>query len=138
MHVVERVLAELDLADRPIVPVFNKIDAVPDPAAFAARVRELYPGAIVTTTQRTDGIVSLKAALRELDRVGRPIVRVRLPVSDGARLAALYRDGEVLSRGEQDGMLDVRVRLDRWQIKKLQSEGIEVVAERGEEQRAAG
>jgi GTPase len=138
MHVVERVLAELDLADRPIVPVFNKIDAVPDPAAFAARVRELYPGAIVTTTQRTDGIVSLKAALRELDRVGRPIVRVRLPVSDGARLAALYRDGEVLSRAEQEGVLDVRVRLDRWQIKKLQSEGIEVVAERGEEQRAAG
>ncbi len=28
MHVVERVLAELDLADRPIIPVFNKIDAV--------------------------------------------------------------------------------------------------------------
>ncbi|MGN6391387.1 MAG: GTPase HflX [Gemmatimonadales bacterium] len=138
MHVVERVLAELDLADRPIVPVFNKIDAVPDPAAFAARVRELYPDAIVTTTQRTDGIMSLKAALRELDRAGRPIVRVRLAVSDGARLAALYRDGEVLSRQEQDGMLDVRVRLDRWQIKKLQSEGIEVAAERGEEQRAAG
>ena len=50
MHVVERVLAELDLADRPILPVFNKIDAVPDPAGFAARVRELHPGAITTTT----------------------------------------------------------------------------------------
>ena len=50
MHVVEQVLAELDLADRPILPVFNKIDAVPDPAGFAARVRELHPGAITTTT----------------------------------------------------------------------------------------
>jgi GTP-binding protein HflX len=136
MHVVERVLAELDLADRPIVPVFNKIDAVPDPSAFAARVRELYPGAIVTTTMRTDGIMSLKALLRDLDRAGRPIVHVRLPVSDGARLAALYRDGEVLSRADQDGMFDVRVRLDRWQIKKLQREGIEVVAERAEERLA--
>jgi GTP-binding protein HflX len=136
MRVVERVLAELDLADRPIVPVFNKIDAVPDPAVFAARVRELYPDAIVTTTMRTDGIMPLKAMLREIDRVGRPIVHVRLPVSDGARLAALYRDGEVLSRADQDGMLDVRVRLDRWQIKKLVREGVEVVAERGEERMA--
>jgi 50S ribosomal subunit-associated GTPase HflX len=104
--------------------------------AFAARVRELYPGAIVTTTMRTDGIMSLKALLRDLDRAGRPIVHVRLPVSDGARLAALYRDGEVLSRADQDGMFDVRVRLDRWQIKKLQREGIEVVAERAEERLA--
>src|SRR5512134_3315670 len=45
MHVVERVLAELDLADRPLIPVFNKIDAVPDPEGFAARVKELHPGA---------------------------------------------------------------------------------------------
>ncbi len=136
MHVVERVLAELDLADRPILPVFNKIDAVPDPTVFAARVRELYPGAVVTTTMRTDGIMPLKAVLRDLDRAGRPIVHVRLPVSDGARLAALYREGEVLSRADQDGVLDVRVRLDRWQIQKLVREGVEVVAERGEERMA--
>jgi len=138
MHVVERVLAELDLADRPILTIFNKIDAVPDPAAFTLRVRELYPGAIVATTQRTDGIASLKAALRELDRAGRPIVRVRIPVTDGARLAALYRDGEVLSRQEREGALDVRVRLDRWQIRKLQHEGVEVMGEHGEERLAAG
>ncbi len=138
MHVVERVLAELDLADRPIVPVFNKIDAVPDPVGFAGRVRELYPGAITTTTQRTDGIASLKSTLRELDRAGRPTVRVRLPMSDGARLAALYREGEVLSREANEGMLDIHVRLDRWQIQRLQREGVEVIGGRGEERLAAG
>ena len=46
MRVVERVLAELELADRPMIPVFNKMDLVTDPVAFAARVRELYPGAL--------------------------------------------------------------------------------------------
>jgi GTP-binding protein HflX len=129
MHVVERVLAELDLADRPILPVFNKIDAVPDPAGFSARVRELHPGAITTTTQRTDGVGPLKAVLRDLERAGRPTVRVRLPVTDGARLAALYREGEVLSREDHDSQCSVVVRLDTWQVERLRSQGVEVTEE---------
>ena len=126
MHVVERVLAELDLADRPLVPVFNKIDAVPDPQGFAARVTELFPGALVVTTVRTNGLAPLKAALRELDRAGRPLVRVTLPVTDGARLAALYREGEVVAREEGDSAVDLMVRLDRWQVDRLRHDGVEV------------
>src|SRR5207253_5655152 len=101
MHVVDRVLAELGLADRPILVIFNKMDAVVDPIASATRIRELYPDAITTSTMRTDGIVGLKARLRELEQQGRPTVRVRLPVADGARVASLYREGEV--RGRRDG-----------------------------------
>ncbi len=127
MHVVERVLAELDLADRPLVPVFNKLDAVPDPAAFTARVKELHPGALAVTTLRTNGLAPLKTMLRDLERAGRPTVRVRIPVSDGARLAALYREGEVLSREQGESECEVVVRLDRWQVERLRHEGIEVV-----------
>src|SRR5688572_15694877 len=60
MRVVEKVLAELGLADRPVIPIFNKIDAVADLAAFSARVRELHPGGVLATTMRTDGLASLK------------------------------------------------------------------------------
>jgi GTP-binding protein HflX len=130
MHVVERVLAELDLADRPLIPVFNKIDAVPDPVGFAERVKELHPDALVVTTVRTNGLAPLKATLRDLARSGRPMVRVRLPLADGARLAALYRDGEVVSREERSGEYDILVRLHRWQVERLQREGIAVVAEK--------
>ncbi len=127
MRVVERVLAELELADRPLIPVFNKMDLVTDPAGFVARVGELYPGALTVSTMRTSGLSPLKATLREMERAGRSTVRVRLPISDGARLAALYRDGEVLSRHDDDGALDVVVRLDRWQVDRLRGEGVEVV-----------
>jgi GTP-binding protein HflX len=132
------VLADRGLADRALTPVVNKMARAADPAGFSARVRELYPGALTVSTMRTSGLAPLKARLRDLDRAGRPTVRVRLPMTDGARLAALYRDGEVLAREEHDGALDLRVRLDRWQVEKLQREGVEVVAERGEERRAAG
>ena len=56
MRVVERVLAELDLADRPLIPVFNKMDAVADPASFTQRVRALHPTGIPATSMRTDGL----------------------------------------------------------------------------------
>ena len=131
MHVVERVLAELDLADRPMLVVFNKMDALSDPLAFAARVRELHPDAITTSTMRTDGLIGLKARLRELERRGRPTVRVRLPVTDGARLASLYRDGEVLGRADGADEVELTVRLERWQVERLRGEGV-VVSEAGE------
>jgi GTP-binding protein HflX len=140
MRVVERVLADLELNDRPLLPVFNKMDLVADPAGFANRVRELYPGALTVSTMRTSGLAPLKAALRERERAGRQVVRVRLAVSDGARLAALYREGEVLSRQEDGAALDVTVRLDRWQVDRLRGEGVEVadVAAGGEVGRRAG
>jgi GTPase len=138
MRVVEKVVAELGLADRPIMLVFNKMDAVADPSSFTARVRALHPTSLATSTMRTDGLSSLKAALRDLERTGRPTVRVKIPVADGARVAALYREGEVLSREDHDDALHLRVRLDKWQVEKLQREGVEVAPERGEERRAAG
>jgi GTPase len=131
-RVVERVLAELDLADRPILLIFNKMDAVTDPLAFAARVRELYPDSITTSTMRTDGVVGLKARLRELEREGRPTVRVRLPVADGARVASLYREGEVLGREDGADEVELTVRLDRWQVERLRGEGVVVVEAAGE------
>ena len=126
LRVVEKVLSELGLADRPVILVFNKIDAVPDPAGFTRRVRELHPTALLTTTMRTDGLAPLKARLRDLDRAGRVSIRVRVPLADGARLAELYREGEVLSR-EQDGeCYELLVRMDPATVARLRQSGLQV------------
>ena len=126
MRVVDKVLAELDLADRPLIPVFNKMDAVADPASFTARARALHPTGIPATSMRTDGLAGLKAALRDMERVGRPTVRVRVPLADGARVAALYRDGEVLARTQTDTEYEFVIRLEVWQVKRLREEGLPV------------
>src|SRR3954463_4133205 len=126
MRVVEGVLAELGLNDRPTLPVFNKIDLLSDPAAFTERVRALYPGAVMVTTMRTDGLNPLKAHLRELARAGQMTVVVRLPLTDGAGLAALYREGEVLGIVQEGGSNEVTVRLDSWRAERLREQGREV------------
>jgi GTP-binding protein HflX len=126
MRVVEKVLAELGLADRPVILVFNKMDAVSDPTSFTARVRALHPTSLVASTVRTDGLATVKTALRDLERSGRPTVRVRVPLADGARLAALYRDGEVLSRSQSETDYELIVRLDVWQVERLRESGLTV------------
>jgi GTP-binding protein HflX len=120
-HTVDEVLAELDLSDRPELMVFNKIDLLPDPTGFVARIRELYPNAVFTTTMQTDGLDALKAALRDRVRAGRPTVRVVVASGDGARLAAVYRAGEVLSREETAEGVVLTVRMEDWRARQLSS-----------------
>jgi GTP-binding protein HflX len=141
LRVVEKVLAELGLADRPLLLVFNKIDAVPDAAGFTRRIRELHPTAAITSTMRTDGLTPLKLKLRDLERAGRVSVRVRVPLADGGRLAELYRDGEVLSREENGEAYMLVVRLEPWRIQQLRAGGLEIVdlaVERARLRRASG
>lgn len=124
--VVDRVLGELDMADRPMILLFNKSDRLEDPIEFSRRVQDLYPGSLLATTLRTDGLMALKAALRERVRTGLPTVTVHLPPSDGARAAELYRVGEVVGRMEGESEVRLTVRLPHWQIERLRALGVEV------------
>lgn len=130
MATVEEVLGELGFSEQPQLVVFNKIDAVDDPVAFAGRARELWPDAVFTTTTRTDGLVPLKAALRGRAEALRPVVRVLLSPADGKRLGQLHRQGEVIGQDLHDGMLVVEVRLEPWRAEQLRREGVPV--EQGE------
>ena len=126
MHTVQEVLTELGLEERPILVVFNKLDALDDPEAFAAAARRSYPDAIFTTTMRTDGLQPLKAELRGRAEGIRPVVRVLLDPADGKRLGHLHRVGDVLGQALEGEMLAVTVRLEPWRTEQLRREGLEV------------
>jgi GTP-binding protein HflX len=123
IQVVDQVLAELEMEDTPVRLVFNKMDLVPEPAEYARRVRELHPDALLVTTMRTDGLEPLKGLLREEAERLRPPVRVLVPLSDGAALARLYRQGEVLRCDQVDGDYAVTVRLEPWQVSQWREAG---------------
>ena len=128
MAVVDQVLAEIGVGELPLVPVFNKMDQVKDPSAFAARARALYPDALLATTQRLDGLEGVKGELRRRERELRPPVTVLVPLADGARLASMYRLGEVVDQTVEGEFHRVRVRLAPWQAEQLRREGIGVEA----------
>ncbi len=51
---------------------------------------------------------------------------VYLPMADGARLASLYRLGEVLEQTVVGDRQAMSVRLAPWQVEQLRREGVEV------------
>jgi GTPase len=126
MQTVDGVLVELGLQERPTLIVFNKLDALEDPAAFADYARSRFPGAIFTTTMRTDGLQPLKAELRGRAEAIRPVVRVLLNPADGKRLGYLHRVGDVLAQSFAGEQLAVAVRLEPWRVEQLRREGVAV------------
>lgn len=117
--VVDAVLAELDLADRPEILVFNKMDQVSDAEGFRQRIAALHPGAVFTSAVDEGGLNELRGSLRERTRAGRPLFKITVPTADGARLAAVYRAGEVVSREETDNGIVLMVRMEEWKARQL-------------------
>ncbi|MEO8636699.1 MAG: GTPase HflX [Gemmatimonadales bacterium] len=126
MLVVDQVLGEVGIGECPVIPVFNKMDAIQDAPAFQARARELFPEGVFASTLRIDGVQAVKAELRRRERQLRPPVTVLVPLADGARLASLYRVGEVVEQTLEPNAHAVTVRLATWQIDQLRREGLVV------------
>jgi GTPase len=126
MKVVDQVLAEVGVRDQPVIPVFNKMDQVREADAFIARATELHPESLFTSTQRIDGLEQVKQELRRRERQLRPPVTVQVPLADGARLASLYRMGEVLTQDVDETHHLVTVRLAPWQVEQLRRDGVVV------------
>jgi GTPase len=124
--VVDEVLAELGAMETPLVHVFNKMDLLSAEVDEAVRTRvgNLIPDSLFVSAHEAHGLDTLKARLREGVRAVRPIVQVRVPVSDGRLLATLYRQGEVLEQSGDGEELLVRVRLDAALRGRLERDGV--------------
>jgi GTP-binding protein HflX len=100
---VEKILAELGVADRPRIRVFNKVDRLPGEAAAALHDGNgnLYISALHGT--------GLDALLERLDQMMPvdPLVRLslRVPASDGRTLALVHALGRVLRWQTDDSEL---------------------------------
>ena len=124
--VVDNVLHELGVHDRPVVHAFNKMDAMePEMAgALRERVGNLLPGSVFVSALEQDGLSTLKDSLLSAVLASRPVVELRVPISDGRLLAEVYREAEVLDRRSDNGALVLRVRAEPEAVGRLRARGV--------------
>jgi GTP-binding protein HflX len=128
-QVVDQVLAELGAAEKPVLYVFSKIDAVPDTQLVALRERigNLLPNSSVFVSSLEEGgLEPLRRALQVAARKGTQIAEIRLPAQDGKLLAEIYRTGSVLSQRTDDGQIVLRARVDEQLAGRITRSGASV------------
>jgi len=111
--VVLDVLAELGVHDKPMLHVFNKMDLLAPEQVVAVRDRlsNLVPGSVFVSAEDPDGLEPLRRELLRRQKMVQRTIEVRLPISDGRTLAAIYRDGEVLAQRTEGSELVISARL---------------------------
>lgn len=126
--VVDGVLADLGLSERPMRYVLNKMDALPPDQvdAFRARIGNLSPGSIFASALEPGGLDDLRTVLRAAMRKQRPVLEIRIPAANGRLIAEVHREGEVLDQRTDEDVLVVRARLDERAIGRLRHAGARI------------
>ena len=128
--VVEDVLDELDLGDRPQILVFNKIDRLThaEEEALSRRIRA-FDGtpAVFLSALRPDTFEPVQALFKARIRAGLRHLSVRVGAHDGETLAMLYREGEVLNQTQHGDVLELEIRVAQSVAGRLlQRRGVEL------------
>jgi GTP-binding protein HflX len=126
--VVEQVLDELGVNDRPKLLVFNKVDLLKheDLLSLQERIGALVPSSVFVSTVADGGLDPLRRALASAIRVRRPLTVIRLSPSDGKLLAEIHREGEVVDQRMDGDRLLVEARVDDALAGRLKRAGAEV------------
>ncbi|HKW12524.1 MAG TPA: GTPase HflX [Gemmatimonadaceae bacterium] len=127
--VVEQVLEELGVGDRPRLLVFNKIDLLGEEELLALqeRIGRLVKSAVFVSAVNDGGLEPLRRALGAAVRSRRPLVEIRLSAGNGKLLAEIHRGGEVIDQRTDGDQLIIRARVDEALAGRLRHGGAEVI-----------
>jgi GTP-binding protein HflX len=109
MKAVRAVLDEIDAGAIPQLVAFNKADL--DPEGAKALVG-LHPDSVAFSAATGEGVHELLRTLGDRLRALAQVVELVVPYERGDVVAALHREGEVLSEDHGDAGTHLRVRLD--------------------------
>jgi GTP-binding protein HflX len=105
---VREVLIEIGAAHLPELLVFNKRDVAPDTAKALV---ERHEGSVAVSATTGEGIDVLMQTLSDRLRALHKVFELLIPYDRGDLLAAVHREGEVLSTSHEDDGVRVRARL---------------------------
>jgi len=108
MAAVRSVLEEIGAAEVPELLAFNKSDIAPE----GKRLADRHPGSVLLSAVTGEGVDALGTAIAERLRALAQVVELVVPYERGDVLAAVHREGEVLTEAHGPDATRVRARLD--------------------------
>jgi GTP-binding protein HflX len=111
LEAVEAILAELGIADIPVVKILNKVDLLPDDERrlLLGRNRDPEGRTIAISAKTGEGVPDLMRRLREILFGGYKTYYIKVPREDRALTDTLARRALVLKRRESFGFVEFKV-----------------------------
>ena len=106
INAVRTVLAEIGADRVPELLAFNKADIAPE----AKRLVDRHQGSVMLSATTGEGVELLLRTIGDRLRAMAPVVELRVPYDRGDVLAALHREGEVLSEAHEPEAAVLRAR----------------------------
>jgi GTP-binding protein HflX len=115
-HTTLEVLEEIGAGEKPVLTVFNKLDACPDESTRLI-ARAAHPGAFFISARTGEGLDVLIAALTEKAAQDHHPLHLRIPHDRHDFLGVLHAAGAVLSEKHGANGVDIEVRVpDRLRV----------------------
>jgi GTPase len=112
MEVTAQVLAGMDLAGKPMLLIFNKIDKVREPGVLE-RARRLHPAALFVSAARGEGLDEVRGRLSAMLEEDQVLRQIRLETADSEGISRVYAQAEVLDARYSNGYVDLTFRTTR-------------------------
>lgn len=119
MNVIQSVLKDLELDDRPVLTVFNKIDLVQD-KSLLRELKEEFEGCFLISAQRGLFVDELKDAIIRHATASSITARIRIDSFEQKVLASIYQWAHVLSTEYFDGYVELKIRFSQTMRNKLE------------------
>jgi len=109
MHVINGVMKELHIDDRPVVTVFNKIDLVEDKSRLR-EIKDEFEGSFLISAQRGLFIEDLRQEIIKFATEHSITTNIKVNLSEQKLLASIYEWARVLNREYEDGYVQLQIR----------------------------
>jgi GTP-binding protein HflX len=126
---VEQVLTEIGCGGKPVLELFNKVDAIKE-AGLLETLQTLHPEAITISARTGLGLRELRGRVIGHYKGREIVVRVTNSLIDGRVQSFLRAHGEVLSERYTDSIVVLDVRMGQRQLpdlERLSPAGLEIV-----------
>lgn len=124
---VREVLAEIGADSVPEFIVFNKSDLVDDEGRSWV---DQYPGSVAVSAQQRRGMDEFLRRLADRMRAISRVTELVVPYERGDIVAAIHREGEVVTMEEAEGGLRIRARLSEASVGRLREFVVEALDQR--------
>ena len=128
MQVVNIVMKDLKISDRPIITVLNKIDLVEDKSTLK-KIKQEFDPCFLISAKRNMFVSDLKQEIIKKVRQQKVTTNIKMKITEQKQLASIYRWAEVLNKEFEDGFVRLKIQFPgnrRGMYYKLIEDGVAV------------